>query len=381
MKFSLSTKYLFLIFLISFFLFLPSLSTFYTNDDFFLLKISQANSVKEFLNFFNLTRGPDGLGMYRPLTTQVFYFLARKIFNLNPLGLHVISFFIFFAVIFLVYKFCLLLLNDHKSPFTNHISLLAAFLYATSATHFGHLYFLGAFQELGLALFFLLSVLSFIKFLHKSSTNYLLLSLLFFVLSLLSKETAVVLPLCLFLIYIFFKLTKKSAPLPINRLIASTAPYFLILIFYFYFRFAYYGFATGDSYVWDFSVKRAVNTLGWYGLWSFNLPEMLVDFVGPGFHFNPNLFKYWSSQIIPILTLFLLELFLLSAAVYKFFSSSIRKLEIRNLKLVIFGTSWFLITLLPVLFLPLHKFTFYLTLPLMGVVVFISYSLVTNHKP
>jgi len=149
-------------------------------------------------------------------------------------------------------------------------------------------------------------------------------------------------------------------------------------------RLAHYGFAQGESYIWDFSVRRAVNTLGWYGLWSLNLPEMLVDYVGPGLKFNPNLFKFWSKEIIPIFVLFGLQLVLLFYAFLKsnIFSFKQKKLTINyySLSITAFCAVWFVLTLLPVLFLPLHKFTFYLTLPLIGVSIIFAYLLSTNYK-
>jgi len=133
-----------------------------------------------------------------------------------------------------------------------------------------------------------------------------------------------------------------------------------------------FGFIEGDSYIWNFSIPRAVNTTFWYFLWSLNLPETLVDFVGPGIHLNPNLFKYWSNQIIPIFALFVIQIILVA---YAFFKSL--KSKILNLKSVIFlSASWFVATILPVVFLPLHKFTYYLTLPLFGVVFILSYLLI-----
>src|SRR3990172_5905967 len=119
-----SKKLLFL-FLLSFILFYRSLFNFFTNDDFFLLKISRIGSVKEFVNFFNLIQGPDGLGMYRPLTTQVYYFLDWQLFNLNPLGLHIISFLVFFGLIYLVYYLVKTITKSEK------VSLTAGFLYAS----------------------------------------------------------------------------------------------------------------------------------------------------------------------------------------------------------------------------------------------------------
>ena len=373
MKITPPTKYLLVIFLISFILYFPSLSTFYTNDDFFLLKISHANSFEQFLNFFSLTKGPDGLGMYRPLTTQVFYFLAWKVFNLNSLGLHAISFGVFFTVIYLVYLLTTQLFVNLNFKSLNQAVLMSTFLYATSATHFGHLYYLAAFQELGLTLFFLLSILVFIKFVTTPHIKYLIWSILFFLLSLMSKETAVVLPLVLMLVYAFFKFSIGKIISP-KHFLLSLVPYYFLLAIYFYMRFKHYGFATGDSYIWDFSIERTVNTLGWYGLWSFNLPEMLVDFVGPGVKFNPNLFKFWLKEIIPIIILFVAEGV---SILYLILKSKF--LNRKFVSLILFCIAWFITTLIPVLFLPLHKFTFYLTLPLIGLVFIISY-LITNHK-
>lgn len=343
------------IFLTSFIMFFRSLFVFYTNDDFFLLKISNANNIHDFINFFGIFKGPDGLGMYRPLTTQVFYFLAHRISNLNPLILHIVSFGVFFAVIYLVYKLTIELIKDKK------VALISAFLYSVSASHFAHLYYLATFQELGMTLFVLLTCLMFLK------KRYFL-AFIFFVLSLMSKETAVVTPFLLGLIYLFQKYRKEKV-IKFKKFLFYLLPYVTCLIVYLLIRVFSYGFATGDSYVWDFSIKRIFNTLGWYLLWSFNLPESLVDFIGPGFHLNPNLLKYWSSEMIPISILFIFQILV---AVYAFIKS---KFSLNTIYYLLFTVLWFVISLVPVLFLPIHKFTFYLTLPLVGVVILLSNTL------
>lgn len=362
-KFLSKHKYLVLTFIISFLIFYPSLFVFFTNDDFFFLKVSKANNIFEFFNFFSLLKGPEGFGMYRPLTTQVFYFLTAKFFNLSPFPLHVISFIFFFGIIYLVYKLIKELIGNER------IALLSAFLYAVSATHFGQLYYLAAFQELGMTFFALLSCLFFIR-----KKNVL--AFLFFVLSLLSKETAIVIPGLFFIIYIFRRgIGKKTISL--KRLILSFVPYIVTIGFYMYVRFVSYGFATGDSYVWDFSIRKLINTTGWYLLWSFNIPESLVDFVGSGLKINPNLFVFWGEQIKPILILFIVQAVLFIYVLMKLILNRERGEKDRreNSLVSLFCLVWFLISLLPVIFLPLHKFTFYLTLPLIGVVFRISYLL------
>ena len=359
-KLFLNKKLLF-VFLLSFIIYFPSLFTFYTHDDFFLLKISKANSLGEFFNFFNFTQGPEGLGVYRPLTTQAFYFLSNSVFNLHPLALHIISFATFFLVIYLVYKLVNMIVKN------NSIAFLAAFLYATSATHYGHLYYLANYQELGLAVFCLLAVVLFIKFISVGNIKYYFLSVIAYILALLSKETAVIIPGILVLVYGLLKFRKEKI-LPVKKFALALSSFVIILLAYLYFHFFLYGLAQGESYIWDFS-PRFVNTLFWYGLWSFNLPEMLVDFVGSGFRFNPNLFRFWSKEIIPIFLLFGTVTALISYLVIKVR----KKLKKKDFQIILFSLAWFVLALIPVLFLPLHKFTYYLTLPLIGVVLVISY--------
>ena len=355
-------KYLFLLFtfVVSFVIFYPSLFAFFTNDDFFLLKISQANNLPSFLNFFNFIKGPDGLGMYRPLTTQVFYFLSWKFFNLHPFPLHIISFIFFFAVTFLVYKLVFELQKNEK------VAQISAFLYAVSATHFGNLYYFAVFQELGMTFFVLLSCLLFAK-------NKRALSFIFFLLALMSKETAVITPILVVIIYFY-----KNRKLDFKKLFISLLPFGVCLIIYFIIRFKWYGFATGDSYIWDFSVKKLVNTFFWYLLWSLNIPESLVDFIGPGIKVNANLFLYWSKQITPILIAFFIQGVLLVTLLLKAVFRRIKQNDTETDSVSLFCIGWFLISLLPVVFLPLHKFSFYLTLPLIGLVFRIAYLLVSS---
>lgn len=349
--------------LFSFILFFPSLFTFYTNDDFFFLKISRAGSIGDFLNFFRLTAGPEGLGVYRLLTTQSFYFLGNFAFKMNPLGLHIVSFIAFFTLIFLIYKLTKTLSGS------GYVGQICAFLYAVSATHFAHLYYLATFQELGLAIFFIISVVLFIKFIRHKDIKAYFFSLASFVAALLSKETAVVAPFVLFLVYGFMKFNKE-ATLKIKGLLLSSLPFFLILVFYFYMRIFYYGFARGDSYIWDASL-RVVNTIFWYALWSLNLPEMVLDFVGPGLRINPKLFLFWGREIIPIFLLFAA----MGVMLIILFTSLIKKLKKGEFRIYLFSLLWFILTLVPVLFLPQHKFTFYLTVPLFSVVFAIACAL------
>lgn len=363
-KFLKRNVYLILILAISFIIFFPSLFVFYTNDDFFFLKIANVSSFSDFLNFFNLVKDVGNIGVYRPLTLRVFYFLTVEFFHLSPFPLHVISFITFFIDIFLVGKLAEILTRNSK------IAVLSSFIYAVSATHFGQLYYIGMFQELFLTLTFLSSVMLFAKYEIEIKTKHaigkLIMSFLFFILAIMSRETAAVLPIIFVLTHFYLQLTKRIK-ISIKTLIFSFSPFIIVLGIYLFLHFRYFGLILGDSYVWNFSPLKVVNTLTWYLLWSFNIPEMLVDFIGPGLYVNPNLFKYWSTEIIPILILFVIQI---CFVIYAFIRGRFSLATIYNLLFAIF---WFVITLLPVLFLPIHKFTYYLTLPLVGVVLILGY--------
>jgi len=365
-------------FLISFVLYFRSLFVFFTNDDFFHFVVSKATSLKDFFNFFNLAAPVTGFPNYRPIATQVFYFLDAKLFNLNPLPMHIVLFILFFGIIYFVYRLAQELFPDLKSKPKNQVALTAAFLYAVSATHFGQLYFVAT-QEIIYGFFFFACVLSFVYLLKKWSLRNLLLSFLFFILCLASKEPAVTLPFVLTLIYLYFRLTKLTK-VATKTILYSLAPFFAVLAGYLYMRFFHYGFAKGDSYLWAFEPKRIINSLGWYSLWSLNIPEMLVDFVGPGLKFLPSLFKHYSKEIIPIFVLFGAQIVLLAYSLIKFITVKNGELKTEKGKILAFSGLWFVGTLVPVLFLPIHKFSFYLTVPLFGIAVLIAYLLSVNRQ-
>lgn len=354
-------KSLLLVFIVSFLVYSPSLFGFYTNDDFYHLKISHATNIFEFLDFFNLFKSSGGQLLYRPLTTHVFYFLGWSLFNLNPFGLHLVSFALFFITIFFVEKLAFEI-KPNKA-----ISLLTAFLYATSSSHFGHLYYLAT--EIVLAVVFFPGVFYFTKFLKTGNKIFLFWSMLFYFLSILAKENALVMPGVFVLHYLFLKpvkVTFKSFAFTIFNL-------GIFSLIYLYLHFFKYGVVSGEGYTFDFSLIRTLNTIAWYLFWSFNMPEMFLDFIGPGLKVNPNLLLYWGSYTKAIATLFTL---FISALVFQIFQNFKKKIYFRYLAI---GLGWFFITLLPIVFLPDHKFTFYLTLPLFGV-VFILADVLSNAR-
>jgi len=330
---------LFIIFF-SLLIFSPALFNFFSSDDWFHLQITQIGSFRDFLGFFSFSPNQYSAAFYRPLSTQVFFFVFQKLFGLNSWPYYIFVFLFFGYSLWLVYYLAKAILKNEKK------SLLALFFYAFSVTHFTRLYFLSAFQEILMTVFVLLAILSYLK---KPSWKTNLLTALFFVLALLSKETAIILPLILVLTDRFkgcFRLKRLT-------------PFILIILPYLYLRFFHFGQIGGDSYLWSFSLKKLFNTFFWYGLWSFGAPELLVDYVSGGLKILPRFFSdfpFWSKIILSLVGF---TLFSFAAL----FISHIKKINFKN---IWFSLGIFIIALLPVLFLPWHKFTLELTLPMVG---------------
>jgi len=162
-----------LLFAFTTFLFKNAFSTYFLNDDFFFLKITRINSFSQFVNFFSPIRQYS----YKPVSTEVFFFLIH-LFKENVFIAHLLGFLIFFVGIYYLYK-TILLLTKNKL-----LSRLTVALYAINFTHVFQLYYLGTMQEVALFTFI---AISFYKLLSGKNIQ----AIVFFVLALLSKETAV----------------------------------------------------------------------------------------------------------------------------------------------------------------------------------------------
>ena len=326
-------------------IYLPSLFNFFSSDDWFLMRISQIGSFQQFLNFFSFNQTAESAAFYRPIPQQLFLFIFQKLFGLNPLPYHLFVLFCFGLVLYL------LNLLAKKLDFTKTQTAITLMVYGVASANFPQVYFLSAFQDILLPLFVLLSL---ILFLNKKFS----LSLVFFVLSLMSKETAVIMPLLLVLICWFKK----------KQFFKLVIPYALIALVYLFLRLIVFGNTQGDSYIWDFSPYKAGNTFMWYSLWTIGTPEILVDYVGSGFKILPKLFTdmpTWSRVI-------LIELVSSILALSVFFVSVRRQLFSKS-RFLIFSILFFMISLIPVIFIPWHKFTHALSLPLLGFALLIGY--------
>lgn len=334
------------IFILVLILYFPVLNTYFSQDDFFHFRASQTDgSISSFIQLFGFpTFDSRGYGFYRPLFREGLYNLYFIVFGLNHLPFRVFQFILHFINISLVY---ILVGKIFKNRL---ISFLSAFFFGISSVNVATFYYLaGGIQAMGATMFTLLTLIFFLD-------QKKLLSLLTFLLALSSHELASSLPALLFLI-LWLKFPSKK----VARETVSLWPYLLILLIYLYLDIKVIGFSHEEvQYQFSLSIKKLANTLSWYAAWAMGIPEMFVDFLEPGFKFNPNLFIYWGGISKIIITAFVASLVLLGLSLVSIFK---KKISFKD-KLFLFLPMVFLISLSPVILLPLHKSTYYLSVGL-----------------
>ncbi len=361
-------------------LYLPALSNFFSGDDWFHLRLIQIDSFQQFFNYFSFSQNQETASFYRPFSTQVFFFLFQKLFGLTAWPYYLFGLILFAYILYLIKKLSEVYLSSTTYHLRSTIYHLPSIIYGLSVSNFTRVYFLSAYQELFLVTFSLLTLIN-----YKVKPK---LSLLFFILALMSKETAIVLPaLILLLNYKYIKNNFQSLRFTIY---SAT----ILSVVYLNYRLLHFGLATGDSYLWNFSPTKMVNTLGWYTAWSFGAPELLVDYVGSGLRLIPRFFidypYWWPIIVFPLLILligtlvaFLFNLYRHREETKSLWRSPARGLlqyfVIRNDSVGKFAL-FFFISLLPVLFLPQHKFALELGLPLVGFSLALAMLLAVSSK-
>lgn len=325
--------------------FSSSLSNFFSMDDWFHLRLIQINSWQEFFNFFSFKNTDQSAAFYRPIGTQLFFFVFYKLFELNSIFYFGFELILFGLIIWNLIKFLKELKFDQK------IIWIATLIYGFSASNFSRINLMSC-QELFLGLFGLLTL----RFWIKKNWWWTI----FFILTLMSKETAIILGGLMLLID--WKLKEN----PFKK-IKEYGVIFVISIIYLFLRFKIFNTVGGDSYIWDFSIKKALNTTMWYGFWSMGIPEFMVDYIGSGFKILPRFFSdfgIWAK-------IFLGEIGILFLSIIGLKITEIKLLK-KSIKEIVFGVIFFGISLLPVIFLPWHKFSHALTLPLIGVAIILG---------
>lgn len=294
----------------------------FSQDDWYFLMISDVHNFSDVANFFN-PLAQSGFAFFRPLGTQLYYFL----FDQNPFFMHI--FMLVIQSLSGYFVFLLLQRLKFKSP----TPILVALIYSVSSVHFLSLYYIAATQQLLAAAFSLLSLVLFLKQKYLSSAIILTLALL-------SKETAIVTPLIALGLILMTK-TKLR--------VSQFIPYGVVFTLYSIIRLVTSTLAQSEYHL--FFGASVLTNIRWYFLFATNLPEALVNYGLPRMGINIAQFisDYGTSALIITLSSSLVALFALTRLV----------LSKRWLYAL-----WFVVGLGPVILLRDHLYPHYLDLAL-----------------
>lgn len=283
---------------------------------------------------------------YRPIQLLSFT-LDYLIWGLNPFGYHLVNLFLHIFNSALVY-FILIAVGASSG-----LALLSTILFGVSPAISGITYYISARSDLLMAMFIFLSFLFFAKYIKYSSPQinmaiksqyrfktlcnktkaFYVLSLIFFILALLSKEMAVML-IFLLAILIFNLRDKTKARWKL------LLPYIIVLVFYLGLRTTILNFAIGRNPLIDFNYPAGIP------LWR----RILTDFKIIPVYLRILLLPYGLHMdwfIKPVKTIFQIDL-ISCIALLIFLIYIVKKISHVN-NLALFGASWFLLSLLPVL--------------------------------
>ncbi len=263
---------------------------------------------------------------YRPITMGFLYFLSYSLFGMGPLGYHALTFAFFIMTCLLVYAIIKLLTGRWDA------ALVGSVFYLTRGALFTEIYWIGCgFTETGTVLFILSSVFLYLAYKKYGNRLLYLLSLAFFVLALMSKETGIVLPFLILAVDACYAGPRgngglKKAALRISPYLALAFLYLLRLV-----------------------IIRSMIAAGPYRM-SFTPNTVLGNFM----------FYVWNTFNSRI-ELAILSIFFLAALA-----------AARDRKYAAMSVSWYLAGLAPVIFLGIHTFAYYLSLPLAGMAILLS---------
>ena len=279
---------------------------------------------------------------YQPLTT-LSYAIEQRLFGHGALPHHLINLILHFFNSILVMLFIGGLFHSKG------LSLLCGFVFALHPVHVESVAWISGRKDVLFSFFYLLSLLSYLRFKRSNQKSFFYLCFIFFFLSLFSKAMAVTLPLILILIDSAVDRKEECD-------VKEKIPFFVLSLL-----FVAIGFLAQDvdgAVSYSF-LKNPINH------------ALLIPFTAGSFLFN-SIFPFslsahypypvnWDEMILPVC--------FLGVVIYLILKT------VRNNELVRFGTLFFFFTIFPVLnIIPLGNAALadrYLYLPLLGITVLV----------
>jgi hypothetical protein len=282
---------------------------------------------------------------YRPLAQKTLLSLLFPFAGLNPLPYRVVGFLLFFSCTIAVFLFVRQITESRRAAW------LAVLFFAPHVTHAFTTYDAAFTPEIVFTLFYIGAAMAYVSYLRTGRSVFLILSVGMFGGSLLSKESAVAIPLTLGMIWLLL-------PGKDRRPLRSLLPHFALLA-------AYLVFAIGYLHIRDIHARQIVEKPGRLGQADYQLvlgkqiPENFALSLDWAFGIPRG---SYSEDMIPRrmmhVALEWVRALICIGALFVIFIGQ------RNLILLGFG--WFVTALLPTVPLLDHFLPYYLFAPLVG---------------
>ena len=307
---------------IAFAFYFPNLNNFFLSDDFDWLRVASSDEQSATNVFVTNNVGTKEGNSYRPMVGLVFY-LAYNLWQLNPLGYHLISLVIFTLTAFLVF---LIVKKICPRKIKWYVAFLAGLFFVVLPNHTEVVAWISCYPDLLATFFYLLSFYFYISFSEKKKAWSIILSILCFAFSILSKEIAISLPFVL----IFYEFIRHSKAGFLERLkrtanrLGYIVLFFVIIILFIFARFyttgymfGYYGQANFiiDKFVIFKNLANSLVDMVIVGEWRVIANQVIFEYrwlfvagcllLAIGF---PLLFKKIRKQILFLYTFFVLTI-------------------------------------------------------------------------
>lgn len=283
---------------------------------------------------------------YRPVSIHLLFMVLTFLFGTNAFYYHLVNLALFMLVNFVLY--CLI----KRIVGSKFIALLSVLVYMTRSAHSLLMYYIAAgANELLMSLFFLMSFIGYINYRDTRNRAWYCLSLLLYLLSVLSKETGVFLPIIL----LIYELTLRKSDDRVSGFgyirdkLKLPLPFFIAMATYLYVKFSIIE-VRADLH--DYNID-----LGWHVLVN------LINYVLASFDAHP----LWMNNDLTFRVIpssgFILAFFALFT--YLLFTRS------RYRNALLFSLAWYL-TLMTHLLLLSRAMPYYAHLSLVGFSLFVG---------
>ena len=164
--------------------------------------------------------------LFRPIISSI-NLIEYLLWGINPFGYHLTNAFIHIFNGLLLYHFSFILLNN------NRLSIISTAIF-TLHPIIGHsIFWISGRTDMISLTFYLSSLIFIVHFIDKSELKFLVISQLFFLCAILSKEIAITIPLAQYLI-LYYKIDKKKSKHGIKQLIPKVILSNVVVLFLFF---------------------------------------------------------------------------------------------------------------------------------------------------